>query len=348
MLLCLFDETGAEEQIQLQEEDGGVWHGFVPGLKAGQRYGYRVVGPYDPAEGLRCNANKLLLDPYARAIEGDVTWGDAVFGYVPGNPDSFSQLDSAPFVPRGLVLADDFDWGDDRPPAIPYSDTIIYETHVKGFTRLHPGVPKELRGTYAGLASPAAIEHLRSLGVTAVELLPVHHHLDDGFLRSKGLDNYWGYSTLGFFAPHAGYSAEVRAGRRGGQVPEFKAMVKALHAAGLEVILDVVFNHTAEGNHLGPDSLVPRPRQPGLLPADVGRPALLLRHDRHRQQPQRRQPVRPAPDHGFAALLGHRDARRRLPVRPGRDPGARARRHSTGSPPSSTSSRRIRSSRGSS
>ncbi len=252
VVLCLFDEAGHEEQLQLQEEDGGVWHGFVPGVGAGRRYGYRVVGPYAPARGLRCNANKLLLDPYARAIDGNVTWGDEVMGYPPGNPDGYSDLDSAPCVPRGLVLGDGFDWDGDRPPAIPYSDTIIYETHVKGFTYRHPGVPEALRGTYAGLGTPAALDHLRSLGVTAVELLPVHHHVDDGFLRSKGLENYWGYSTLGFFAPHAGYSAEVRAGRPGGQVAEFKAMVRALHAAGIEVVLDVVFNHTAEGNHLGP------------------------------------------------------------------------------------------------
>jgi isoamylase len=252
VVLCLFDETGAEEQIQLQEVDGGVWHGFVPGVKPGRRYGYRVIGPYRPAQGLRCNANKLLIDPYARAIEGDVTWGEAVMGYIPGNPDGYSELDSAPFVPRGLVVDDRFDWGDDRPPAIPYSDTVIYEVHVKGFSRLHGGISEKLRGTYSGLGSPAALDYLRKLGVTAVELLPVHHHLDDAFLRSKGLENYWGYNTLGFFAPHAGYSAAVAEGRPGGQVAEFKAMVKALHAAGLEVILDVVFNHTAEGNHLGP------------------------------------------------------------------------------------------------
>jgi glycogen operon protein len=250
--LCLFDEAGAETRLPMVEQDGGIWHGFAPGVTAGQRYGYRVSGPYEPATGLRCNANKLLLDPYARAIAGDIKWGEEVLGYVPGDPDSFSTLDSAPCVPRGLVLGDGFDWGDDAPPAIPYSDTIIYETHVKGFTQLHPKVPPELRGTYAGLASQPCLDHLRSLGVTAVELLPIHQHLDDGFLRSKGLDNYWGYSTLGFFAPHAAYSAEVRAGRIGGEVGEFKAMVKALHAAGLEVILDVVFNHTVEGNHLGP------------------------------------------------------------------------------------------------
>jgi glycogen operon protein len=252
VLLCLFDAAGHEEQLPLQEEDGGVWHGFVAGVRPGQRYGYRVVGPFAPARGLRCNANKLLLDPYARAIDGDVTWGDDVMGYPPGDPDGYSGLDSAPCVPRGLVVADGFDWGGDRPPAIPYSDTIVYETHVKGFSMRHPSVPEELRGTYAGLASPAALDHLRSLGVTALELLPINHHVDDAYLRSKGLANYWGYSTLGYFAPHAGYSAEVRAGRAGGQVTEFKAMVKALHAVGIEVILDVVFSHTAEGSHLGP------------------------------------------------------------------------------------------------
>ena len=252
MVLCLFDEAGHEERLELLEEDGGIWHGFVPGVGPGQRYGYRVVGPFAPASGLRCNSNKLLLDPYARAIVGNVTWGDEILGYKPDDPDAFSDLDSAPCVPRGLVVAEGFDWGDDRPPATSYSDTIIYETHVKGFSQRHPGVPEGLRGTYAGLATPAALDHLRALGVTAVELQPVHFHIDDGLLRSRGLTNYWGYSTLGFFAPHAGYSAEVRAGRPGGEVAEFKAMVKALHAAGIEVILDVVFNHTAEGNHLGP------------------------------------------------------------------------------------------------
>jgi len=252
VILCLFDEAGHEEQLQLQDQDGGIWHGFVPGVKPGQRYGFRVVGPYAPAQGRRCNANKLLLDPYARAIDGDVTWGDEVLGYPPGNPDGYSELDSAPCTPRCVVLADGFDWGNDRPPGIPYSDTIVYETHVKGFTQRHPGVPKALRGTYAGLAAPVALNHLRSLGVTALELLPVHHHLDSALLQSKGLEDYWGYSTIGYFAPHAGYSAAVRAGRPGGQVAEFKTMVKAIHAAGMEVILDVVFNHTAEGNQLGP------------------------------------------------------------------------------------------------
>jgi isoamylase len=250
--LCLFDAAGSEVQLPLVETDAGIWHGFVPRVRPGQRYGYRVFGPYAPGQGLRCNPNKLLLDPYARAIEGDVTWDDAVLDYVPGDPASMSALDSAPAVPRSLVVGDDFDWGTDSAPGVPYSDTIIYETHVKGFTQRHPDVPPELRGTYAGLAAPAAIAHLTGLGVTAVELLPVHHHADDPYLSSKGLTNYWGYNTLGFFAPHAAYSAEARAGRAGGQVAEFKAMVKALHAAGLELILDVVFNHTAEGNDLGP------------------------------------------------------------------------------------------------
>ena len=250
--LCLFDDAGGETQLPLLEQDGGVWHGFIPGVGVGQHYAYRVTGPYDPSLGLRCNPNKLLLDPYARVIDGTVDWDKSVFGYIDGSPDSPNDADSAAHVPRGVVADGAFDWGSDAPPAIPYSDSIIYETHVKGFTQLHPGIAPELRGTYAGLASPAALRHLAGLGVTAVELLPIHHHVDDGFLLSRGLDNYWGYSTLGFFAPHAGYSAEVRAGRIGGQVAEFKSMVKALHAAGLEVILDVVFNHTAEGNHLGP------------------------------------------------------------------------------------------------
>jgi isoamylase len=250
--LCLFDASGTERRLPLLEQDGGTWHGFVPGVGPGQLYGYRVSGPYDPLRGLRCNPNKLLIDPYARAIAGDIDWVDALLGFTPGAPNEPSTLDSAPHVPRSLVSDDAFDWGSDAPPAIPYSDTVIYEVHVKGFTQTHPGVPAELRGTYAGLASPAGLEHLTKLGVTAVELMPVHHHVDDGFLTARGLENYWGYSTLGFFAPHAGYSAEVRAGRPGGQVNEFKAMVKALHAAGLEVILDVVFNHTAEGSQLGP------------------------------------------------------------------------------------------------
>ena len=250
--LCLVDESGRETQLPLVERDAGVWHGFVPGVRPGQRYGYRVSGPYDPGHGLRCNPLKLLLDPYARAVHGEVKWGDAVLGYAPDQPDAMSQLDSGASMVLGIVSDDAFDWGGDAAPEIPYSDTVIYETHVKGFSQLHPDVPQELRGTYAGLASPPSLDHLNKLGITAVELLPVQHHLDDAYLRARHLDNYWGYMTLGFFAPHAGYSAEVRAGRPEGQIREFKSMVKSLHAAGLEVILDVVFNHTAEGNHLGP------------------------------------------------------------------------------------------------
>ncbi len=252
VLLCLFDAAGHEEQLQLQEVDGGIWHGFVPDVKAGQRYGYRVAGPYEPARGLRCNANKLLLDPYARAIDGDVRWSDDILGYLPGQPDSYSATDSAGAVPRSLVVDASFDWAGERRPAISYSDLVIYEIHVKGITQRHPRVPDAVRGTYAGLGTPVMLDHLRDLGVNAVELMPVAHHLDDPFLQSRGLSNYWGYSTIGYLAPHAGYSAAVRAGNPGGQVAEFKSMVKALHSAGLEVILDVAFNHTAEGNHLGP------------------------------------------------------------------------------------------------
>ncbi len=250
--LCLFDEAGTESQVPLLDYDAGVWHGFVPGIRAGQRYGYRVAGPYAPAQGLRCNPAKLLLDPNARATSGSVVWQPDVVGYDLADPDRPSSLDSAPFVPRSLVVDDSFDWAADRRPGTSFADTVVYEAHVKGFTARHPTIPPELRGTYAGLAHPAAVEHLVGLGVTAVELLPVHQHLDDGTLLARGLSNYWGYNTIGFFAPHDAYSAEVRAGRPGGQVTEFKAMVLALHQAGLEVILDVVYNHTAEGNEQGP------------------------------------------------------------------------------------------------
>jgi glycogen operon protein len=250
VLLCLFDAAGAETRIPLRERDGEVWHGFVPGIGPGQAYGYRVTGPYDARRGMRCNPAKLLLDPYARAIDGDVRFGPEVAGYAMDDPDAPSGLDSAGHLPRSLVVDTAHEWGDR--PRHPYPDTVVYEIHVKGFTATHPGVPPELRGTYAGLAHEAALAHLVGLGVTAVELLPVHHSVPEAFLRRRGLTNYWGYNTIGYFAPHAGYSAAVRAGRRGGQVAEFQAMVDALHSVGLEVILDVVFNHTAEGDHLGP------------------------------------------------------------------------------------------------
>ncbi len=232
MLLCLFDSDGAETRIPLVDYDAGVWHGFVPGVGAGQAYGYRAAGRYDPGSGLRFNPAKLLLDPYARAFAGPVRFGPEVLGYAAGDPDTPSPLDSAPNVPRSLVTDDAYDWSGAR-PRHGYADTVIYEVHVKGFTMRHPGVPPELRGTYAGLGHEAALSHLRDLGVTAVELLPVHENVPESFMVQRGLTNYWGYNTIGYFAPHQGYSAAVRAGRPGGQVTEFKAMVDALHGAGL-------------------------------------------------------------------------------------------------------------------
>ncbi|MEV4754898.1 glycogen debranching protein GlgX [Micromonospora sp. NPDC049559] len=249
--LCLFDEwdLGAERRVRLQEVDAYVWHAYLPGVGPGQRYGFRVHGPYDPGQGLRCNPNKLLLDPYAKAIDGDVVWDPAVYGYELGDPDRMSTADSAPYVPKAVVVNPYFDWGNDRPPRIPYHRSVIYEAHVKGLTKRHPDIPEELRGTYAGIGHPAMVEHLTRLGVTALELMPVHQFVHDHRLADLGLSNYWGYNTIGFFAPYHGYSAT---GRLGQQAQEFRGMVKALHAAGIEVILDVVYNHTAEGNHLGP------------------------------------------------------------------------------------------------
>jgi len=248
--LCLFDDDGTEECVPLTEVTALCWHGYLPNVGPGQRYGFRVHGPYDPPAGHRCNSAKLLLDPYAKAVEGEVKWDPAVFGYPIGGDDlTPDDRDSAPFVPKAVVTNPYFDWGVDRPPCIPWYDTVVYEVHVKGFTKLHPDVDEELRGTYAGLAHPAAIEHLKNLGVTAVELMPVHQFIQDNHLVEKGLRNYWGYNSIAFLAPHNEYAAS---GQRGEQVGEFKAMVRALHEAGIEVILDVVYNHTAEGNHLGP------------------------------------------------------------------------------------------------
>jgi isoamylase len=249
--LCLFDP---DRRVELTERTAFNWHCYVPGVGPGQRYGYRVHGPYEPEEGRRFNPSKLLIDPYAKAIDGPVRWDRAnVFPYSPDGTDTADleadDEDSADAVPRSVVVDPGFDWEGDRRPATPWSDVIIYETHVRGFTRRHPDVREDLRGTYAGLASEAAIEYLTSLGVTAVELMPVHHIVDESFLAGRGLRNYWGYSSIGYLAPHAAYAAS---GARGEQVREFKGMVKALHKAGIEVILDVVYNHTAEGNHLGP------------------------------------------------------------------------------------------------
>ena len=244
--LCLFDEAGVETRIPLEESTGAVWHGYLPGVGPGQRYGYRIDGPYDPAQGLIHDPSLLLVDPYARALQGGLVLDDAVFASAPGRAGA---RDSAPYVPRSVVVDDAFPWGDDRPPRTPWPQTVVYEMHVKGFTARHPGVPEHLRGTYAGLAHPAAVEHLLGLGVTAVELLPVHHFVSEPHLLRRGLTNYWGYNTVGFFAPHADYAA---AGSRGEQVREFKAMVRALHRAGLEVLLDVVYNHSGEGDEHGP------------------------------------------------------------------------------------------------
>jgi len=249
--LVLFDPEGRPTaSYELAERTDLCWHGYVPNVRPGQRYGFRVHGPYDPNRGLRCNAAKLLLDPYAKAIEGSLKWGPEVFGYVLGQgDDKRSNLDSASNVARSIVIDSFFPWGDDRRPNVSWADTIIYEAHVKGLTKRHPEIPEELRGTYAALGHPAITDHLLKLGVTAIELMPVHHFVDAQHLVERGLVNYWGYDSIGYFAPEARYSA---AGGDGGQVHEFKAMVRALHRAGLEVILDVVYNHTAEGNHLGP------------------------------------------------------------------------------------------------
>ncbi len=248
--LCLFDEAGQETRVRLPEVTAHCHHGYMPGLGPGTLYGYRAYGPYEPYHGHRCNPKKLLLDPYAKATEGRVRWHPAVFGYEEGNPDGGPNLeDSAPYVPRSVVVNPFFDWHNDRPPRTPWHKTVIYELHAKGFTKLHPQVPAELRGTYAGLAHPAVLEYFQRLGVTAVELQPVHQFVHDHFLERRNLRNYWGYNSIGYFAPHDEYASRSTGHM---QVQEFKGMVKALHAAGIEVILDVVYNHTAEGDHRGP------------------------------------------------------------------------------------------------
>jgi isoamylase len=246
--LCLVDDDGAETRLDLPEVDGFVWHAYVPGLQPGQRYGFRVHGPYDPDKGHRCDPSKLLLDPYAKAIEGQVTNDQSLFSYDFKNPAKRNTDDNLGKTMLSVVINPYFDWGHDRPPRHEYHETVIYEAHVKGMTMTHPEVPEEIRGTYAGIAHPAIIDHLTTLGITALELMPVHQFVQDTSLQDRGLANYWGYNTIGFLAPHNGYSR----GRRGEQVTEFKAMVKALHEANIEVILDVVYNHTAEGNEFGP------------------------------------------------------------------------------------------------
>jgi glycogen operon protein len=253
--LCFFDHEHAEEEtvrINIQERSHQIWHCYIPDVKPGQLYGYRVFGPYRPSQGHRFNGNKVLLDPYAKAIAGNIKWNEALFGYQLGSEEmdlSFSEADSAAYIPKSVVIDSSYDWEDDKHPKINYNQTVIYEMHVKGFTKTHPDIPENLRGTYAGLAHPVSISYLKKLGVTAVELMPVHQFISDHHLEEKGLTNYWGYNSIGFFAPDSRYaSSDIH----GDQVREFKDMVKALHKAGIEVILDVVYNHTGEGNHLGP------------------------------------------------------------------------------------------------
>jgi isoamylase len=247
--LCLFDEKGKETRVRLPERDAFVWHGYLPNVGPGQRYGFRVHGPYDPAKGLRCNPKKLLLDPYAKAIEGGIDWNESLFGYKFADDNARNALDSAKHMVKAVVISPFFDWQNDRAPRTPYNETVVYEAHVRGLTQRHPDIPAEMRGTYAAVGHPVMLEHFKRVGVTAVELMPVHHFVQDHHLQEKGLSNYWGYNTLGYFAPHNSYSSS---GSRGEQVQEFKTMVRRLHEAGIEVILDVVYNHTAEGNHLGP------------------------------------------------------------------------------------------------
>lgn len=250
--LCLFDEQDNETRVELTEQNSYVWHIYLPGIQPGQRYGYRVYGPYNPGNGQWCNPNKLLLDPYAKAIEGNIDGDESLYSYWfndSDNPNDMNDLDSAAHTMKSAVINPFFDWGNDQHPFIPYSDSVIYEAHVRGMTNLNKNVPPEIRGTYAGLAHPSVIEYLKKLGITAIELMPIHQFVNDPFLQEKGLNNYWGYNTIGFFAPHNAYSSQ---GQRGEQVNEFRAMVKEFHAAGIEVILDVVYNHTAEGNHMGP------------------------------------------------------------------------------------------------
>ncbi|MGZ8802262.1 MAG: glycogen debranching protein GlgX, partial [Mycobacterium sp.] len=252
--LCLIGKDGREHRIDLEEVDGYVWHCYLPTVTPGQRYGYRVHGPWNPSSGHRCDPSKLLLDPYGKSFHGEFDFSQALFSYDLEADDMVSggeppRIDSLGHTMASVVINPFFQWGSDRPPRTPYHDTVIYEAHVKGMTQSHPGIPEELRGTYAGLAHPAIIEHLKSLNVTAIELMPVHQFLHDHRLRQLELQNYWGYNTFGFFAPHYQYAANKHAG---GAVAEFKTMVRAFHEAGIEVILDVVYNHTAEGNHLGP------------------------------------------------------------------------------------------------
>ncbi len=315
--LCLFDDGGREQRIQVTERTAFNWHCYLPGVGPGTRYAYRVHGPYAPEQGARFNSAKLLIDPYAKAIEGPIDYTAAnALPYLPDAHDADLHADyedDAGAIPKCVVVDQSFDWEDDCAPARPWGETIIYELHVKGFTELNQHIREDLRGTYAGLASDPAIEYLTSLGVTAVELLPVHHSAVEHALAERGLTNYWGYSSIGFLAPHALYAAT---GTRGEQVLEFKGMVKALHRAGIEVILDVVYNHTAEGTISGRCSAFRGIDNVSYYRLRDGQPALLHGLHRHRQQPEPGTPERAPADHGLAALLRRRLPRRRLPLRP--------------------------------
>ena len=305
--------------MRLPRRTDQVWHVYLDGLGPGQLYGYRVHGPYDPRRGHRFNPHKLLIDPYARQIFGRIRWHDALFGYRMGAQRgdlTLDRRDSAPMMPKCVVEDPSHHWGDDRPPRHRRADTIIYEAHVKGLTELHPDVPAALRGTYDALGHPAVIEHLVQLGITAVELLPIHAFADDRFLVEKGLRNYWGYSTLAFFAPEPRYLGEDG-------VVGLKAAIRALHDAGIEVFLDVVYNHTCEGSQLGPTLSFRGIDNAGLLQAVARQPALQLGFDRHRQHPRPEPSARHADGHRFAATLGRGLPCRRLPLRSRLDPRAR-------------------------
>ena len=302
--LCLFDDTGTREleRIELPEYTNEVWHGYLPDARPGTTYGYRVHGPYEPDAGHRFNPNKLCLDPYAKAHIGNLKWDPAVFGYIMGQADTtFDDRDSARFMPKSRVIDPAFTWGRERAPSVPWDRTIIYETHVRGYTKMHPAVPEQMRGTFAGLGRKEVVDYIRTLGVTSVELLPIHAFVNDSYLLDKGLTNYWGYNSIGFFAPDPRYSA----------VPdfvfsEFKEMVARLHDAGLEVILDVVYNHTAEGNENGPTLSFKGIDNLSYYPFDAGQPALLHQRHRHRQHAQHESCPRGADGHRQPALLGER------------------------------------------
>ena len=310
--LCLFDSRGTETRLTLPEVTAFVHHGYVPGIRAGQRYAYRVYGQWAPHQGLRCNPAKLLLDPYATAVQGELGWGDAVYGHIQSNPDRISRRDSARHMPRAVVTDPAFDWGADQNPRIPLHQTIIYETHVRGLTMTHPDVPPELRGTYAGLASPPILEYLVDLGVTSIELLPVHHFVSEHFLHRRGLRNYWGYNSIAYLAPHGRYSS---AGDCGEQVAEFKSMVQRTARGGARSDPRRRLQPHRGRQPPRPDAVAQGIRQPGVLPARRARPQPLHRLHGHRQQPQHAPLAVAAAVDGQPALLDHRDARRRVPVR---------------------------------